>query len=1216
MDTIMQWNCQGVHAKWEELQHLLASCNPVCVCLQEIISRENQSISLRGYQTWAHFGSNNGRPHGGAAVMVRHDIPVHAVDLQTTLQVKAVRIGLTRPYTVASIYLPPGDLNIEELEDVIGQLPQPFLLLGDFNGRNILWGDTMCNSRGRALESLFLRNDAVVLNGDNPTHFQIQTGTFSNIDLSVSSGDIQLDFTWQVMEDLHGSDHFPILLERVNGIPTNGIRRWQLERADWSLFRSIAEMQGSVEDFHDVQEAADYLTSHIHAAAEAAIPKSTGKYRRPPVPWWSDECQQAVRARKAALRQWKRRPSDATLIFYKKTRACARRVLKEARRKSWRQYVSMINSHTPLTWVWDKVRKIAGKITSVSPPALKIDGTIITNKADVANELAKSMAEISSGASYTARFSTYRAEQERQPLSFFSRTAAELPYNLPFSRREMDSALQLCRKTAPGSDDIPYQMVSHLPESSLEFLLALFNKIFREGTVPITWKEAIIIPIPKPGKDAAIPGNYRPISLTSCICKLMEKMVNFRLTWYLEKENILTPYQYGFRKLRSTTDALVRLETAIRNSFAQRRHTLAVFFDLEKAYDTTWKHGILMKLHDIGLRGALPTFVQNFLTERKFRVRVGDSLSDQYVQQEGVPQGSILSVTLFAIAINDIVKAVPRAVSCSLYVDDFTLYCSGGSLKDVQNHMQTAVNQVSQWATYHGFKFSPNKSVAMHFRKRRGNFHPSLFLGANPLQFVEEVKFLGLTFDPRLTWVPHIKNLKIKATKALGILRVLSHLSWGSDRTTLLRLYRALVRSKIDYGCEAYSSATPTVLKMLDSVHNEALRLCTGAFRSSPVQSLYAESGEPPLNLHRDYMNLIYYTRLQRIPNSPTYRAVFNPHVDNQSYGGRMRNLVDDLSLNLSRVLPVGIPQVPPWTNPVELDLVGIGKRERSEGETKARFLEHASKYQGSKAIFTDGSKTKDGVGFAAVSSWHTAMGSLPAASSIFTAELYAILSAVKMTRDQMNHSFVIYCDSRSALQAIFNLNSSHPVVREVQDWLAIISRRRKITLCWVPAHVGVQGNELADQRAKAAAAQPCDATFPLPHTDMKPSIRLCLRERWREQWRLTSNNKLREIKDDLGCWETSLHPNRQIEVVLTRLRIGHTRLTHGWLMAGGQPPHCEGCQEPLTVAHVVERCAEFSDQRRRYLSPPFTLRSVLGEDCDIDSVISFLKETNILNMI
>ena len=172
-------------------------------------------------------------------------------------------------------------------------------------------------------------------------------------------------------------------------------------------------------------------------------------------------------------------------------------------------------------------------------------------------------------------------------------------------------------------------------------------------------------------------------------------------------------------------------------------------------------------------------------------------------------------MTLFAIAINDVVKVVPSAVSCSLYVDDFTLCCSGGSLQDVQGHMQTAINQVVQWATYHGFKFSPSKTMAMHFHKR-GKFHPSLYLGANPLHFVQQVKYLGLIFDSRLTWVPHIKQLKVKATKALSILRVLSHLSWGADRTTLLRLYRALIRSKLDYGCEAYSSATPNVLWMLD----------------------------------------------------------------------------------------------------------------------------------------------------------------------------------------------------------------------------------------------------------------------------------------------------------------------------------------------------------------------------------------------------------------
>ena len=1157
--------------------------------------------------------------------MVRHDIPCHPIHLQTTLQVKAVRIGLPRPYTVASIYLPPRDiLNFKhELEFVLEQLPTPFILLGDFNGRNPLWGDTLSNQRGVVLESIFQEREVAILNDDAPTHLHIPNGTFSNIDLSIVSANIALDFTWRVMEDLHGSDHYPILLEKVTGIPDCGVPRWRLERADWNLFSSLAMVQCSCEEFQTVQEATDHITSQIRLAAEISVPRSSGKYRRPPVPWWSDECHNAVRARKAVLRQLKRRPDDALLIHYKKARANARRVMKEARRASWKRILSSINSATPSAWVWDKMRKIQGKSMPLPTPALKIDGNIIVNKTDVANALANSMAAISSGASYSPHFTPVKADRERRPPSFGeNRDEQQLQYNLPFSRRELESALQLCKKTAPGSDDIPYEMISHLEERSLSFLLDLYNRIYREGTVPSSWKEAIIIPLPKPGKDTAMVGNYRPISLTSCVCKLLEKMVNLRLMWFLEKHEILSPYQFGFRKMRSTTDAIVCLETAIHKSFERKHHMLAVFFDLEKAYDTTWKHGILMKLHAIGLRGALPNLIRDFLTNRKFRVRVGSSLSDPEVQLEGVPQGCVLSVTLFALAINDIIQAVPDSVACSLYVDDFTLYSSGASLQLVQSRMQDAIDRVTRWAIYHGFKFSETKTVAMHFRKRlRGK--PNLNLGINPLRFVDEVKFLGITLDPRLTWVPHIDQLKVRTKKALGILRVLSHLSWGSDRATLLRLYRALVRSKLDYGCEAYSSASPTVLKKLDPVHNEALRICMGAFKSSPVQSLYAESGEPPLSLHREYMNLIYYTRLQRNPKSPSCKAVMDsrseildPESQRQYYGGRMRKLLADLNLNLPRILEVGLPLYPPWTNPVELDLVGIGKKNRSDLEIQSRFREYTSKYQDYIAIYTDGSKSLDGVGYAAVSGRESVLGSLPPQSSIYTAELYAILAAVKMTKGTDHQHFIVYSDSRSALQAIKDLNSPHPVVREIRDWLVYLGTKMKnIVLCWVPAHVGIAGNESADQKAKAAAESPWDANFPLPHTDMKPSIREALRTKWRQIWRQTTANKLREIHEDLGGWMTT-HSNRQIEVVLTRLKIGHTRLTHGHLMANDPPPVCEECQEPLSVAHVVEKCAAFSAARARHLAPPCTLKSVLGDPCKVPALIKFLREIDIFNKI
>ena len=153
-------------------------------------------------------------------------------------------------------------------------------------------------------------------------------------------------------------------------------------------------------------------------------------------------------------------------------------------------------------------------------------------------------------------------------------------------------------------------MLKHLPEISLETLLNIFNYIWNTGKFPEDWTYATIIPIPKPGKDPEEPNNYRPIALTSCLCKTLERLINKRLTWFLESTNDhISRFQSGFRTDRSSTDNLVRLETFIRDAFIKKEHVVAVFFDLEKAYDTTWRYGIFKDIHKLGLRGRLLTFM-------------------------------------------------------------------------------------------------------------------------------------------------------------------------------------------------------------------------------------------------------------------------------------------------------------------------------------------------------------------------------------------------------------------------------------------------------------------------------------------------------------------------------------------------------------------------------------------------------------------------------
>ena len=246
-------------------------------------------------------------------------------------------------------------------------------------------------------------------------------------------------------------------------------------------------------------------------------------------------------------------------------------------------------------------------------------------------------------------------------------------YNNPFKLTELTDAINISNDTTTGPDEIHYQMLKYLPENALVTILQIFNDIWTTGVYPESWRLATIIPIPKQGKNPAEPTNYRPIALTSCLCKTLERMINKRLVWYLESNNLITPIQSGFRSERSTNDHLIRLETFIRDAFVNRQHVVAVFFDLEKAYDTTWRYGILKDLHDLGLKGRLPLFIQSVLEDRTIQVRVGFTLSDLYDQEQGVPQGSILSTTLFNRKINNIVTCliVKRMVPCTLMTSEY-----------------------------------------------------------------------------------------------------------------------------------------------------------------------------------------------------------------------------------------------------------------------------------------------------------------------------------------------------------------------------------------------------------------------------------------------------------------------------------------------------------------------------------------------------------------
>ena len=196
--------------------------------------------------------------------------------------------------------------------------------------------------------------------------------------------------------------------------------------------------------------------------------------------------------------------------------------------------------------------------------------------------------------------------------------------------REVLGTLKHCRNTAPG-EEIRYEMLQHLNITSLEYMLTLFN-VIRNGDEHLNkWRSAVILAFIKPNKLNREHENYRPIAQTSSIDKLIEKIVNISLMNYVKANSMLFPYQYGFWRIRSAPDSLIRLSSDIAEALAEREQLVCIFFDMKKAYNTTWRYGILKVVHECGVRGYLAYFIMNFLRNRQFRLKFLNTFSSVHL---------------------------------------------------------------------------------------------------------------------------------------------------------------------------------------------------------------------------------------------------------------------------------------------------------------------------------------------------------------------------------------------------------------------------------------------------------------------------------------------------------------------------------------------------------------------------------------------------------
>ena len=1240
IEFVLQWNVRSLISHWGQFKHYILSNNPLAAAIQETKFKDSDfdkyTFRIPGYSLYTNNVNTNAR-RGGTALFVSNKLLHHEIDLSSDQDAVAVKVKIAqRDITLVSLYLTPNKpIDQQAVSSLMRKIDGPCLIMGDFNAHHQTWGCSRNTPRGEIVLDLLEQHNLVFLNDLTPTHTHHHGGrvTHSAIDLALTSPNIAQLFTFNVATDPLFSDHHPIHLElQVPSGQTNFLHlpRWNLRKADWSSF------QQHIDEAHTVGTPPDINTflNTVLAAAHQHIPHTSGHSGRHASPWWNTECQRAVAVRKRALRQFQRCICAAHESEVRRTRKLANQIITKAKQESWQTFASTFNRFTSLSKIWSLLKKFNNKRTPMYKiPHLKVGNATYLFPTEVVAHFAKHFSEISSG-DIISQARKLEIEHELSLMDFSSNN--DEIYNAPITQLELSLAISKCGQTSVGPDQIHYNFLRNLTENGLNHLLSAYNTLWTEGTFPDPWRTSTLIPLLKSRKPRSLPSSYRPICLTSCACKLFERIVTNRLRVHLETNNKLSPFQNGFRPGRSPANNLVRLIDAIQCGFQEFEVTATLFLDLKAAFDKVNKKALLIKLHGMGIRGRMSKFIHNFLENRTFQVRCGSTLSQPENQIHGVPQGSVISPTLFLIMINDIfekINQVSPSLKYSLFADDIVIWMTHPSTSRATDFLQLALDQAKSWCDRWGLEIAPSKSALLVFSKQARYERPynSLKLNGQPVPQVETFKYLGITLDRRLSFNSHFTDVVQRCTRRLNLMKSISSREWGADRSTLLKMYTSLIRPILDYNAFIFDEISSSKIKTLQTIQNTALRIVTGALRTTPTTNLHIDTNIPLLYHRRKYQLLRFYANANSHPSQPIHGIV--NHI--QAISRRQRrspriNARINQALKLFDIHHLNTMTTPPltayWaeTGPDVHRLYTDNKNTVTEAETNALFNELKAQHSAHTFIYTDGSVSDGRAGAAFTLNNFYSKFRLPDKSSIYTAELWAICAALYHIERERLQNVIICSDSLSSLLSIANpKDCRNPLVYEIRRFTKHLSSNHySIKFLWIPAHAGIPGNVRVDKLAKQSLQLAPQNHLSNPLPDMQRHIQAKLIKLRQREWDEGPHPHLYPIKPKIGHFATSHQNSREKEILIGRLRLGHTKLTHAYIIQQTPPPTCYHCQPTTrcTIQHILLHCRKHAVKRQSIMNYiqnkrlQCSLATVLGDEHPelIELVIQFLYDTRL----
>lgn len=772
-----------------------------------------------------------------------HTSAIWSVSGLTLQDTTTPQCGYTRA-TVAGIalyscYIPPR-YSIEDFKTIVDNIVSdattrnPVLIAGDFNAWATEWGCPRTNDRGTILLEAFSVLGVVLMNIGNEHTFSRGEGG-STIDITFASSCIASRINWSLSDLYTHSDHSAIIIdiaqERLHvNIQAQSLTGWKANTFDRDVFAALMEsmtLSGSA----DVM--AEQLINQITQACDVSMVKRKKSANKQPVYWWNDEIanmrSDCVRARRLYTRSRGRPDNNLHQEAFKAKRKALKLAIRESKRNCFLNICDDVENNP-----WGLAYKLVTKKLNCLNPKPPREESVLDGIVE-------------------------HLFPQQETSSWDQNVPSERIYYFPqVTIAEIEVAISKFKdKKAPGLDCIPNLVLKEAVKCCPEQFVSVMNACFSQGRFPPMWKRQRLVLLPKAGRPMDDPSSYRPLCMIDTSGKLLESLICRRLECFIEASNGLSENQFGFRKARSTVDAInVVVETAVtaiegrRWKNGTKEYCVVVTLDVKNAFNTANWEKIVSALIRLGTPQYLLAIIKDYFRDRLL-VYDTDVGTKRYKVTGGVPQGSVLGPLLWNSMYDGVLRLdLPGSVKIVGFADDIALVCTAKELTEAETVTNASIQIVRSWLRSMGLALADHKTEAVLISSRKTVETINLNIGACCIRTKPCLKYLGVMIDTRLSFKDHLQYISAKASKTCAALSRIMPNTRG-PKYLQRKLLTSVVKSIFLYASPIWKDALrfSSYVNLITPVYRlAALRVCS-AFRTVSDEAAFVIAGMLPIDL-------------------------------------------------------------------------------------------------------------------------------------------------------------------------------------------------------------------------------------------------------------------------------------------------------------------------------------------------------------------------------